>query len=154
MVDEQQGGCLCGDVRYAVNGAPKVCLACHCTFCQRFTSSAYSSVAYFDQNQVHLRTAVSEYVHRSDETGRTMTMQFCARCGVTVAVVAEARPGWVGVQIGTLDEKFGIRIQRHVWTRSKQRGTVIPEDVDEYDKGSADGAAPTRKASRRGSPSE
>ena len=153
-MDEREGGCLCGYVHYTVNGAPNVCVACHCTFCQRFTSSDYSLFAYFDQSQVHLNTAVSEYVHHSDETGRAITLQFCARCGVTVAVVAESRPDWVGIQIGTLDDKSGMHVQRHVWTRSKQLGTVIPDDVDVYEKGSSGGAEPTRKASRRDSPSE
>jgi hypothetical protein len=44
--------------------------------------------------------------------------------------------------------KGGFRIERHVWTRSKQPWTVILDDVDVYEKGSADGAEPIRRAMR------
>jgi hypothetical protein len=49
-----------------------------------------------------------------------------------------------------LHDKSGVRVERHVWTRSKQPWTVIPDDVDVYDKGSADGAEPIRRATRSG----
>jgi hypothetical protein len=148
MIELMQGGCLCGDVRYRVEGKPIVCLACHCTFCQRLTSSAYSSVAYFKDTQVTIAGDIKEYEHRSDETGRATVLKFCPRCGVTVAHVAQARPGWIGVEIGTLHDKSGARLERHVWTRSKQPWTAIPDDVDIYDKGSADGAEPIKRAVR------
>jgi len=150
MTDHVEGGCLCGDVRYRIEGKPIVCLACHCTFCQRITSSAYSSVAYFNESQVEIAGDVKEYEHRSDETGRATVLKFCPRCGVTVAHVAKARPGWIGIEIGTLNDKTGARLQRHVWTRSKQPWTVIPDDVDVFDKGSADGAEPVKRAMRNG----
>ena len=127
-----------------------VCLACHCTFCQRFTGSAYSSVAYFRTEQVRMQGEPTTYRHRSDETGRVVTLQFCGRCGTAVSHVAEARPGWLGIEIGSLDDKTGLRIERHVWTRSRQPWTAIPDDVDLYAKGSADGAVPIRRAPDHG----
>jgi hypothetical protein len=105
-------------------------------------------VAYFNESQVSITGDTKKYEHRSDETGRTTVLKFCPRCGVTVAHVAQARPGWIGVEIGTLHDKSGARVERHVWTRSKQPWTVIPDDVDVYDKGSADGAEPIRRAVR------
>jgi hypothetical protein len=107
-------------------------------------------VAYFNESQVTMSGDVKEYEHRSDETGRATVLKFCPRCGVTVAHVAQARPGWIGIEIGTLNDKTAFRLQRHVWTRSKQLWTVIPDDVDIYDKGSADGAEPIRKATHAG----
>jgi hypothetical protein len=105
-------------------------------------------VAYFKETQVTIAGDIKEYEHRSDETGRATVLKFCPRCGVTVAHVAEARPGWMGVEIGTLHHKSGARLERHVWVRSKQPWTTISDDVDLYDKGSADGAEPIRRAVR------
>src|SRR5215470_19244491 len=36
------GGCRCGRVRFRINAAPLLTMACHCTGCQRMTSSAFS----------------------------------------------------------------------------------------------------------------
>ncbi len=38
----REGGCRCGQVRFRVNGAPIITMACHCTGCQRMTASAFS----------------------------------------------------------------------------------------------------------------
>ena len=35
------GGCQCGRVRYRINAVPYVFYLCHCTECQRHTSSAF-----------------------------------------------------------------------------------------------------------------
>ncbi len=36
------GGCRCGQVRFRVSAIPIMTMACHCTGCQRMSSSAYS----------------------------------------------------------------------------------------------------------------
>jgi hypothetical protein len=38
----QTGACQCGALRYEVTQAPHMIYACHCTDCQRMTSSAFS----------------------------------------------------------------------------------------------------------------
>jgi hypothetical protein len=37
-----EGGCRCGGVRIRVTAPPLVTIACHCTGCQRMSSSAFS----------------------------------------------------------------------------------------------------------------
>jgi hypothetical protein len=37
-----EGGCRCGQVRIRVSAMPLLTMACHCTGCQRMSSSAYS----------------------------------------------------------------------------------------------------------------
>ncbi|MBP7241883.1 GFA family protein [Amaricoccus sp.] len=36
------GGCRCGSVRFELTAPPLVTMACHCTGCQRMSSSAFS----------------------------------------------------------------------------------------------------------------
>jgi hypothetical protein len=37
-----EGGCRCGQVRFRIDAAPLLTMACHCTGCQRMTGSAFS----------------------------------------------------------------------------------------------------------------
>jgi hypothetical protein len=37
-----EGGCRCGRVRFRISAPPLLTMACHCTGCQKMSSSAYS----------------------------------------------------------------------------------------------------------------
>jgi hypothetical protein len=41
-VFSQEGGCRCGAVRLRITARPLLTMACHCTGCQKMSSSAYS----------------------------------------------------------------------------------------------------------------
>src|SRR4051812_26517182 len=89
-----EGGCLCGAVRYRVEGEPVLSSVCSCTACQRRTGSAFGFGAYFKAEQVEiLRGEPATYEHRSDETGRWLRFQFCTKCGTQVTWTAEALAG-------------------------------------------------------------
>ena len=38
----QEGGCRCGQVRLKISAPPIITMACHCTGCQKMSSSAFS----------------------------------------------------------------------------------------------------------------
>jgi hypothetical protein len=42
MPDSSEGGCRCGQVRFRATGPVLVTMACHCTGCQKMSSSAFS----------------------------------------------------------------------------------------------------------------
>ena len=139
-----EGGCACGSVRYRVQGEPEICQICHCRFCQRRTGSAFGTVAYFAEDRVTLLNGVlTDYEHRSDETGRWLRTEFCPVCGTTVTHTTELRPGLRGIAAGTLDDPDWFRIDRHIWSRSARPWVSIPDGVEVYEKGSA-GAMPVR----------
>ena len=70
---EQTGGCLCGDVRFKLNGAPYEIDYCHCHSCRKHTGSPG--------------------VRRG----------FCARCGSTLTYGSDAFPGELHVHVGATD---------------------------------------------------
>lgn len=136
-MDTQSGGCLCGAVRYTVQGQPVRSGACHCTYCQKRTGSAFGISHYFPADAVQFNDAPrSRYSHHSDESGRELAQEFCPRCGSVVSWVAEALPGARAVAGGSLDNPDAFAVRRHVWLRSAHAWVVPPADAEQYPQGS------------------
>jgi hypothetical protein len=72
-----QGGCLCGAVRYATSSEPIRVTFCHCKFCQRATGSAYMVEPIFQRTsfQIILGKPVT-YTLASEGSGKRVTHQF------------------------------------------------------------------------------
>lgn len=130
-----EGGCVCGAVRYRTEGRPARTSACHCTFCQRRTGSAFGLGAYFKEAQVKiLRGELSAYEHRSDESGRRLRFEFCPRCGTQVTWTVEAMPGIRAIGVGTFDDPKWIKVDRFSWLRSAHPWIVPPPGVEVLEK--------------------
>jgi hypothetical protein len=130
------GGCVCGALRYKTIGQPVVATICHCRFCQKRLASAFAVLATFPHESVEFTQGQPvECEHRSDESGRWLKMQFCARCGTTVAHTSQLRPGMRTIAATTFDELGWFNIDRHIWVQSKLPWVDIPAGVAVFEKG-------------------
>ena len=135
MNDTHEGGCLCGAVRFSVRGYPLIGLICHCRFCQKRLGTAFAAIAWFEEGNVEFsRGMLSEYEHRSDESGRWLKIAFCPTCGTTVSERVEMRPGLRAISAGTFDDPDWFKIERHIWARSKRPWIAIPANVPVFPK--------------------
>ncbi len=142
MSEVHEGGCLCSAIRYGVKGNPQRASVCHCTFCQRRTGSAFGFHAFFEEQNVEFSgDELTTYEHRSDESNHWLRLHFCKRCGTTVMMTTEGRPGVRFMMGGTFDDPNWVKIDRHIWTRSAQHWEVLPQNVDCFEKSSQ--GAPT-----------
>lgn len=130
-----EGGCLCGNLRYRVEGEPRRTTICHCKDCQRRTGTAFAVVASFREEQfAFLAGQPAGFEYRSDESGRWIQAQFCSRCGTNVTLTLEKFPEYRIISGGTLDDPGWLKPVRHVWTRSAQHWMAIPEHVEQFEK--------------------
>jgi len=132
-----EGGCLCREVRYETTGDPIQTTVCYCTFCQKITGSAFLVEPIFAQSAVVFSgTPARSYDHRSDGSGKRVTVTFCGRCSTTLCLGFERFPGFLGLCGGTFDDPNwfdrGPERCRHLFTRSAQRGVVLPAGVPTY----------------------
>jgi hypothetical protein len=123
----QTGGCQCGMLRYEITQAPHLTLTCHCTDCQRMTSSAFSMAIIVADRAFRLTGAEPRPVQRAADSGRISTRLVCPECGSWLC--GPPRPGAVIriVRAGTLDDTSWLRPTVHFWTRSKQPWIALPE---------------------------
>lgn len=131
------GGCICGAVRYEIAQEPLTVYACHCTDCQRITSSAFSigvvvSDAAFRVTAGKPRQAPGVLA----ESGRTKIRFICPDCGTWLFGDTRQGTDYPGlcrvVRGGTLDDTSWLRPAGHYWTRSKQPWVVLPDGVTQF----------------------
>jgi hypothetical protein len=98
----QTGGCQCGKIRYEITEAPQSVYTCHCTDCQRLTSSAFSMGIVMAETAFRLSGIEPRRLQRTADSGRVNTRLVCPECGSWVC--GTPRDGVVRVRAGTLDD--------------------------------------------------
>ena len=119
------GSCHCGAITYEAEVDPGKVSVCHCTDCQRLTSSAFSLGMVVSDKAFRLMGVEPRPLQRTADSGRVNTRLVCPECGSWVC--GTPREGVVRVRAGTLDDTSWLRPTRHVWTRSKQPWITLPE---------------------------
>lgn len=125
------GGCLCGQVRFAMEGEPAATAVCHCRNCQLQAGSAMSIVVLTKLDNVSHTGDLKNYQDKGD-SGNGVLRQFCPNCGSPIFSVIESMPGMVAVKAGTFDDTSWLQPQMHVWTKSAQDWVRVPDDIPSF----------------------
>ena len=128
------GGCQCGAVRYEIVGTPRELLVCHCTACQRQSSSAFGMTMFVNEEDFRLKKGELKTFASKSDAGRAKLGAFCPECGSRIYHKIELRKGTLSLKPGTLDDTHWLKPDMHMWTRSKQPWVLIPEGVEVYEK--------------------
>lgn len=120
------GRCMCGAVRYRVNGPLRPVVMCHCEQCRRMTGHVMAATAARRQDFV-LEGADSVAWYAASPIARR---GFCKHCGSTLFWDGEGRD-FISIAAGTLDDSRGLEIACHIF---------VSEKGDYYQ---IDGSAPT-----------
>ena len=124
-----EGGCVCGAIRYRLNAAPLSLSACHCKRCQSYSGGAYSmSMPALRKDFEILQGVATEYNEPAD-SGRTLAVFFCAKCGTRVWHAPAHSPDQINIKPGTLDDTSWIAPVAHLWTSRMQPGTRLEDDA-------------------------
>ena len=131
------GGCQCGRVRYRMKAHPVVFYLCHCTECQRHTSSAFGESLRFRREDLDVDPGLV-CVSRMSDSGKERQGWFCPDCGVRIWHGTSGSPE-INIKAGTLDDTSWLVPAGHIWCRSKQPFMKISEGELAYDAQPADG---------------
>jgi hypothetical protein len=115
------GRCLCGAVSYTVEAEPLAQAVCHCTDCQRQTSSPFSAVVVVSRAalDVHGDTLASFNTIGSDH-GLETQRHFCSVCGSPIFSLSPSAPDLAYIKAGSLDDASWVEPAIEVWTSSAQ----------------------------------
>jgi hypothetical protein len=113
------GGCLCGRVRYTMEGDAQFAAVCHCRSCQRYTGSAFEPLMVFPNEAVKVQGDLKTYDDKAD-SGKFVHRRFCANCGSGVIAEADAMPGVTLVLAGSLDDPSLFKPSMEIFCASAQ----------------------------------
>lgn len=123
------GGCQCDSTRYEISEMPLTLYACHCTECQKQSSSGFGMSMPVPKSRFSVIAGEPKSWERIAESGNIVSCYFCSVCG-TRLFHRPARNGQiVNVKPGTLDDTKWLNPVGHLWIKSAQPWVAIPEDI-------------------------
>jgi uncharacterized glyoxalase superfamily protein PhnB len=123
-----EGGCLCGSIRYSVDGRPSSISICHCQSCRR--AGGAPTVAWFVISRAQftlLSGSPCEYpssVH--------VRRSFCGKCGTQLAYEHDSAPDTVELTVASLDEPSAIQPTQEIWLADKLPWIAVNQDLEHY----------------------
>jgi hypothetical protein len=125
------GGCLCGGVRYEINGKLENAGNCHCSMCRKNSGSAFIAAAQVAAKDFKWTKggegALGSYA--SSPGGKRM---FCRNCGSPLACSSESMKDSVFLFLGSLDDDPGVRPESHFFVGSKAPWYEITDQLPQF----------------------
>jgi hypothetical protein len=96
------GRCLCGHVRYELEGQLGPLVNCHCQYCRRAHGAAFVTVSWVPCSAFRLTAGEESVTRYSDGVG---FRSFCERCGTRMFNGLTSSAGFMTLIVATLDEE-------------------------------------------------
>lgn len=128
------GSCQCEAVRYAIKGDGVNLFVCHCTQCQKQSSSAFGMALWVSDYEVLNLTGQLTIWSRETANEQTISGEFCSACGSRVFHRHSANDSMISIKPGTLDDSRDLAPVAHIWTSEAQGWIEIPSHCLRYEK--------------------
>ena len=111
------GSCLCGGVKYEIDGELGAVTNCHCSLCRKMTGSAFASGATIPT--ASFRFVAGSELLKEWESSPGYHRVFCGRCGSPIVKRKVNDPDNLRLRVGTLDSDPGVKMSKHHHVDSK-----------------------------------
>ena len=135
MTTPVRGGCLCGHVRYEVDGPVGPASYCHCEDCRRCTGSAFNVGVRVERAALRIVAGAPKGFTKRADSGNELTRHFCPECGSPIYTSAPKHPAHVFVKAGTFDDPTVVTPVREAWTTSAVGWRRIPPGLASFPRG-------------------
>ncbi|MBF2715102.1 GFA family protein [Agrobacterium vitis] len=109
-----KGSCLCGAVRFQVNGDLPPPDACHCSKCRKHSGHYFASTDVpKDKIEIDGSETISWY-----QSSEKVRRGFCSVCGTSLFFDPPARD-WIAVAMGAFDGPTQTRLKMHIFVADK-----------------------------------
>jgi len=131
MKEIHKGSCLCGAIKFTIEGEFKKFLLCHCSRCRKISGSAHCANLFAPGAKLRWLSGQDKLRFFRLE-GAHFSRQFCSVCSSTLPIYVEARD-IVVTPAGCLDNDINIKPQAHIFTNSKANWDDILNDQPTFE---------------------
>jgi len=122
------GGCLCGAVRYEVEGEPQYAGLCFCEDCRKASGGGF--IPFMNYPRARFRVSgETRQVRTGLSDGREAVRNICTSCGSLLFGGEYGRDEQHTVYAGTLDDPSSFKPTMAIMTQGKPDWAVIPEGL-------------------------
>ncbi len=133
------GSCLCGTVRYEVQGPFNAMMSCHCSMCRKHHGAAFGTFVSAPSSGFRWVSGEDSILsYQSSEQGKRYS---CKVCGSVLPMVL-AEHGLAVVPAGPLEGDLGIKPQAHLFVGSKAPWYTISDNMPQYAENPPEFASP------------
>ncbi len=128
-MNKHAGSCLCGQVRFEIEGDFDRFFFCHCQRCRKGTGTAHGANLFSASARITWlsgRDKVSEYSVPDSRHARA----FCSSCG---GALPRERPTMLVVPAGSLDSEVHTPPTAHIFTASRANWDRNLESVPSFE---------------------
>lgn len=110
------GGCLCGRLRYRVQGPSLFETQCCCRDCQRATGTGHTTIVGVLKSQLEMLGEPKVFTN-AGESGGSVSRHFCGECGGRLFTSGSLPGNVVMIQAGSLDDPSLVTPQNVIYAR-------------------------------------
>lgn len=128
------GRCACGRVAYECSSAPVSMVNCHCRDCQRAGGAAYAPSAVVSRAALRVTRGEPSWYAAAADSGNEVRRAFCGHCGSPLFAASSARPEFLVIRAGSLDDPSWFRAGADVWAESAQPWDLMDDATPRFAK--------------------
>ncbi len=132
MESSISGSCLCGAIRFVLNGKPRIMGFCHCARCRKAGGSAFLANIVYRRSDFSWVSGEELVVTYQASPPNDLKRSFCGRCGSYLGE-PYCDGDYVVLAASTLDADPGIRPSFHEYVAHKAPWFEITDTVRQYD---------------------
>jgi hypothetical protein len=129
------GSCLCGGVRFEIDGPLEPIQICHCAQCRKAQGGAFGANIPVASSNYRL-LAGAELLQEYESTPGKKRV-FCRRCGSPLFSKRDALPGVLRVRAGTIEGALMTKPVSHAYVAHKADWWEIHDGLPQFPEGAA-----------------
>jgi len=127
-----EGGCLCGAIRYNLRVPTEQIIQCHCRDCQRASGASFTPNTPVPTDSFELLSGEPKVFSQVVDSGRTLHRFFCGDCGSPLYSRRENTPESTTLRVGSLDDSSQATVVMNIWTSSAQPWSMRDPSLTEH----------------------